>query len=59
MRYCGKLAGLYPKNDDFLAAQIEQDLDLSTDITILVSNTGHDDREQEKQKKRAASLDGE
>ncbi|PPR59274.1 MAG: hypothetical protein CFH10_01906, partial [Alphaproteobacteria bacterium MarineAlpha4_Bin2] len=58
-RFCGKLAGSYPTNDDLLAAQIDQFIDFSTDITVLVSNTGRDDSEQEKRTKRAALADGE
>jgi glutathione S-transferase len=58
-RFCGKLAGLYPIDNDFLAAQIDQFIDFSTDITVLVSNTGRDDSEQEKQRKREALTDGE
>jgi glutathione S-transferase len=38
-RFCGKLSGLYPKNDDMLAAQIDQILDAATDITNLVGIT--------------------
>ena len=58
-RFCGKLSGLYPKNDDLLAAQIDQVLDLATDITVLVASTGREDNEQEKRKKREALADGE
>ena len=63
-RYCGKLSGLYPKNNDLLAAQIDQVLDLATDITVLVSTTanavtGRMDNDQEKIRKRKALSDGE
>ena len=37
-RYCGKLSGLYPK-DDFLAAKVDQIIDTATDITNLISPT--------------------
>ena len=37
-RYCGKLSGLYPKNDEFLAAKIDQIIDICTDMTVLFSN---------------------
>ena len=37
-RYCGKLSGLYPKNDDFFAAKIDQIIDICTDLTVLFSN---------------------
>ena len=53
-RFCGKLSGLYPKNDDILAAQIDQILDAATDITNLVGLTmrekGLDKRKLERQK---------
>jgi len=39
-RFCGKLTGLYPKNNDLLAAKIDQFIDLATDITFLVAATG-------------------
>ena len=39
-RFCGKLSGLYPINDDFLAARIDQFLDLATDINFLISASG-------------------
>ena len=42
-RFCGKLSGLYPKDNDLLAAKIDQFIDLATDITVLVANTGRDD----------------
>ena len=38
-RFCGKLSDLYPKNDDMLAAQIDQILDAANDITNLISLT--------------------
>ncbi len=45
-RFCGKLSGLYPKNDDLLCAQIDQFIDICTDINVLISTTakiGNDD----------------
>jgi len=39
-RFCGKLSGLYPINDDLLAARIDQFLDLATDINVLISASG-------------------
>ena len=38
-RFCGKISNLYPKNDDLLAAQIDQFIDILTDITTLISFT--------------------
>ena len=47
-RFCGKLSGLYPKND-LLAAKVDQIIDTATDITNLVSPTV---REKDKNIKR-------
>ena len=44
-RFCGKLSNLYPKNDDLLAAQIDQFIDLLTDITSIISSTQLDKRD--------------
>tara|TARA_S200000501_G_C20721530_1_gene698700 strand:+ start:435 stop:1076 length:642 start_codon:yes stop_codon:yes gene_type:complete len=44
-RFCGKLSNLYPKNDDFLAAQIDQFIDLLTDITTLITSTQVENRD--------------
>lgn len=38
-RFCGKLSGMYPKNDDILAAKIDQIIDAATDITNLIGLT--------------------
>ena len=45
-RFCGKLSGLYPINDDFLAARIDQFLDLATDINFLISASGGEEDEE-------------
>ena len=58
-RFCGKLSGLYPKNNDLLAAKIDQFIDLATDITVLVANTGRDDGEEEKRRKREELVNGD
>ena len=39
-RFCGKLSNMYPRTNDILAAQIDQYLDIATDITVLVSSAG-------------------
>ena len=39
-RFCGKLSGMYPRDDHVLAAQIDQVIDFATDITGLVANCG-------------------
>ena len=33
-RFCGKLGGFYPKDDDFAAAKIDEIIDTATDITV-------------------------
>merc|ERR1712180_417852 len=38
-RYCGKLGGFYPKDDDFSAAKVDEIIDTATDITNLVGPT--------------------
>merc|ERR1712200_132051 len=38
-RYCGKLSGLYPKDDDWAAAKIDEIIDTATDITVHVGKT--------------------
>ena len=58
-RLCGKLSGFYPMNDNVLAAKIDQFLDFATDITVLVSNTGRDDNNEEKKFKREELAKGE
>ena len=58
-RFCGKLSGMYPKNDDVLAAQIDQFLDMATDITDLIFTTGHDEDEETKKIKRQELCKGE
>ena len=50
-RFCGKLSGLYPKDDDILAAKIDQIIDAATDITNLVGLTI---REKDPDKKKLA-----
>ena len=41
-RFCGKLAGLYPKDNDFEAAQIDQIIDTAQDINYLVTLSSRD-----------------
>ena len=50
-RFCGKLSGLYPKND-LLAAKVDQIIDTATDITNLVSPTVREKNEIIKKDKR-------
>ena len=35
-RYCGKLSGLYPTDNDFYAAKVDEVIDLATDITVKI-----------------------
>ena len=41
-RFCGKLSGLYPKNKDLEAAQIDQIIEAAQDINYLVTLSGRD-----------------
>ena len=58
-RYCGKLSGLYPKDENILAAKIDQYIDLMTDITVLTFNAGRDLKPKEKIIKRKEFFDQE
>ena len=35
-RFCGKLSRLYPKENDFNAAKVDEVIDLATDITVRI-----------------------
>ena len=35
-RFCGKLSGLYPMENDFYAAKVDEVIDLATDITVKI-----------------------
>ena len=48
-RFCGKLSGLYPKNDDHKAALIDQIIEAAQDINFLVTLSGRD-KDLEKKK---------
>ena len=48
-RFCGKLSGLYPKNDDYKAALIDQIIEGAQDINYLVTLSGRD-KDAEKKK---------
>lgn len=52
-RYCGKLGGFYPKNDDFAAAKIDEIIDTATDITNHVGKTMFIKDDKEKLELRA------
>ena len=53
-RYCGKLGGFYPKDDDFAAAKIDEIIDTATDITNVIGATMRMTDEKEKLAARAA-----
>ena len=58
-RFCGKLSGMYPKNDDLLAARIDQFVDIATDITVLIFNCGVNEEEEIRRAKRQELSRGE
>merc|ERR1711992_238057 len=47
-RYCGKLGGFYPRDDDFAPAKIDEIIDTATDITNIIGVTMRMKDEQEK-----------
>ena len=49
-RFCGKLSGLYPIEDYFIAAKVDEVIDAATDISNLMSPTM---REKDPEKKLA------
>ena len=58
-RFCGKLADLYPKDNDLLAAEIDQFIDFQTDIFSLISFSGKDVSEKQKLLNRKELVAGE
>jgi len=48
-RYCGKLSGLYPKNDNYEAALIDQIIEASQDINFMYTLSNRD-KDPEKKK---------
>ena len=48
-RFCGKLSGMYPLDDDFQAAKVDQILDAAQDINYIVTLSGHN-KDHEKKK---------
>ena len=48
-RYCGKLSGLYPKDNDYKSALIDQIIEAAQDINFLVTLSGRD-KDPEKKK---------
>jgi prostaglandin-H2 D-isomerase / glutathione transferase len=58
-RFCGKLSGLYPKNDGLLCAQIDQFIDICTDINVLISTTAKIDNDDLRIRRRKELFDGD
>ena len=58
-RFCGKISGLYPKNNDLLAARIDQFLDIATDITFLISSTTKEEDDEKRKQVRGELFSGE
>ena len=58
-RFCGKLSGLYPKDDDLLCAQIDQFIDICTDINVLISTTSKIDNDDLRIRRRKELFDGD
>ena len=45
-RFCGKLANLYPLNNNLESAEIDQFIDMATDITVLITTTKVEERKE-------------
>ena len=58
-RFCGKLAGLYPTNDDVLSARIDQFIDICTDINFLLSTTAKIENNDLRSRRRKELFDGD
>jgi glutathione S-transferase len=58
-RFCGKISGLYPRNNDVLAAEIDQFLDIATDLTVIIASAGKEESEDQKRIYREKLLEGE
>ena len=58
-RFCGKLSGLYPKDDDLLCAEIDQFIDICTDINVLISTTAKIENDDLRIQRRKELFDGD
>jgi prostaglandin-H2 D-isomerase / glutathione transferase len=58
-RFCGKLSGLYPKDDDLLCAEIDQFIDICTDINVLISTTAKIENDDQRIQQRKELFDGD
>ena len=54
--YAGKLAGLYPKDDDWLAAKCDEVINGCTDVTVTIGGTMRIQDVDEKARARAALI---
>ena len=54
--YSGKLAGLYPKDDDWLAAKCDEVINGCTDVTVTIGGTMRIQDAEEKARARAALI---
>ena len=57
-RFCGKIAGLYPKDNLIEAASIDQIIDLATDITVLLGPYSMKENDTRKKSMREALVSG-
>lgn len=58
-RFCGKLSGIYPQHDHVLAAQVDQFLDMFTDITVLVASTSSEENDAKRKLRRQEIYEAE
>ncbi len=47
-RFCGKISGMYPTNNDFNAAKIDQIIEAAQDINYTISLSGRDKNKDKK-----------
>ena len=47
-RFCGKLSRMYPSDNDFDAARVDQIIEAAQDINYIVSITGHEKNSEKK-----------
>lgn len=57
-RFCGKLSGLYPKDNAVDAALIDQVIDMATDLTVLLGPSGSEKDEVKKRTMREELAQG-
>ena len=57
-RFCGKLSGLYPKDNEMDSALTDQVLDMATDISVLLTPSGSEKNEDLKKSMREELAQG-